>query len=94
MTVQARRRIGIVVCALLAGASLVYGVIELMEGWLRLGGSYVAYAGLFGVSAVLLWRRPGWRRAGVAFGLFILYVVVLYIVVVEVHNHGTWPFSV
>jgi hypothetical protein len=93
VTVQARRRIGIVVCAVLAAASLVYGVIELTEGWLRLGGSYLAYAGLFGVSAVLFRRRPGWRRAGVAFGLLILYVVVLYIVLVAVHNHGRWPFS-
>lgn len=94
MTVQGRRWIGIVVCAVLAVASLVYGVIDLSEGWLRGGGSYLAYAGLFGVSAVLLWRRPGWRRAGVASGLLIVYFVVLYIVLAEVHNHGTWPFSV
>jgi hypothetical protein len=92
--VQARRWIGLAVCAVLAVASLVYGVIGLTEGSLRLGGSYLAYAGLLGVSAVLLWRRPGWKRAGVACGLLIVYFVVLYIVLAEVHNHGTWPFSV
>jgi hypothetical protein len=49
---------------------------------------------LFGVSAVLLWRRVGWRRAGVVFGLLMLGFVVLYIVLVEVHSGGKWPFSV
>jgi hypothetical protein len=86
---------GVTVCAGIAVASLVYGVIDLEEGWgLGRGGSYLGWAGLFGVSAVLLWRRPGWRRTVVAIGLLILYFVVLYLVLVEVHNHGTWPFSV
>jgi hypothetical protein len=48
----------------------------------------LAWAGLFGVSAVLLWRRPGWRRTSVAFGLLVLGVVVLYIVLVELRMHG------
>ena len=74
--------------------SLVYGVIDLTEGWLGRGGSNLASSGLFGVSAVLLWLRAGWRRAGVASGLLILYFVVLYIVLAELHTHGTWPFSV
>jgi hypothetical protein len=49
---------------------------------------------LLGVSAFLLWRRGGWRRAGVAFGLLMLGLVVLYIVLVELHSGGEWPFSV
>ena len=74
--------------------TLAYGVIYLAKGWLGVGGSNLAWAGLFGVSAVLLWRGVNWRRVGLAFGLLILYIVVLYIVLAEVHNNGTWPFSV
>ena len=85
---------GITVCAVIAVFALVYGVIELTEGLLRVGGSNLGWAGLFSVSALLLWRRPGWRRTGLAIGLLILYFVVLYLVLVEVHNHGEWPFSV
>jgi hypothetical protein len=94
VTVQALRWIGITACAVLAGVSLIYGVIYLTEGRLGHGGSNLAFAGLFGVSAVLLWRRAGWRRTGLACGLLILYFFVLYIVLAEVHNDGTWPFSV
>ena len=74
-----RRQTGITVCAVLAVVSLVYAVIGLTEDWVRGFGSTLALAGLFGVSAVLLWRRPGWRRTGVAFGLLILGIVALYI---------------
>jgi hypothetical protein len=43
---------------------------------------------LFGVSAVLLWRRVGWRRASVVYGLLMLGFVVEYIVLVEVESGG------
>jgi hypothetical protein len=73
---------------------LVYGIVYLTEGTYGPGGSNLGWAGLFGVSAYLLWRRGGWRRAGVAFGLLILGLGVLYIVLVELHSGGEWPFSV
>jgi hypothetical protein len=78
----------------LAGVGLVYGIVYLTEGAYGAGGSRLGWAGLFGVSAFLLWRRGGWRCAGVAFGLLILGLVVLYIVLVELHSGGEWPFSV
>ena len=73
---------------------LVYGIVYLTEGSYGAGGSSLGWAGLFGVSAFLLWRRGGWRRAGMAFGLLMLGLVVLYIVLVELHSGGEWPFSV
>jgi hypothetical protein len=73
---------------------LVYGIVYLTEGAYGAGGSNLGWAGLLGVSAFLLWRRGGWRRAGVAFGLLMLGLVVLYIVLVELHSGGEWPFSV
>jgi hypothetical protein len=73
---------------------LVFGIVYLTEGAYGAGGSNLAWAGLFGVSAFLLWRRGGWRRAGVAFGLLVLGLVVLYFVLVELRSGGTWPFSV
>jgi hypothetical protein len=82
------RQTGITVCALVAAASLVYGVIELANGSGRVGGSYLAWAGLFGVSAELMRSRAGWRRVGAYFGLLMLGVVVLYVVLVELHAHG------
>lgn len=85
---QPLRWTGVTVCAALALVSLVYAVIDLTEDWAGGFGSRLAWAGLFGVSAVLLWRRAGWRRVGVAFGLLMLGVVVLYIVLVELHMHG------
>jgi hypothetical protein len=42
----------------------------------------------FAVSAVLLRRRVGWRRAGGALGMLMLGLVVLYIVLVELHSQG------
>lgn len=84
------RSIGTAVCAALAGISLAYGIVALTEGYARGTGSNLAFAGLFGVSAVLLWRRAGWRCAGVAFGLLMVALVVLYIVLVELHTHRVW----
>ena len=85
---------GFTVCAVLAVVGLVYGIVYLTEAAYGPGGSNLAWAGLFGVSAFLLWHRGGWRRAGVAFGLLILGLVLLYIVLVELHSGGKWPFSV
>lgn len=85
---QPLRWAGITICAALAAVSLVYAVIYLTESSAGPFGSNLAFAGLFGVSAVLLWRRPGWRRTGIAFGLLILGVFVLYIVLVELRKHG------
>jgi hypothetical protein len=84
---QTLRRTGIIICAALAVLSLVFAVIDLAQDWARGFGSNLAWMGLFGVSAVVLWRHPGWRRTGVAFGLLILGIVVLYIVLVELHSH-------
>lgn len=86
--VQALRWTGITICAALAMYSLVYAIIDLTKDWAGGFGSNTAWTGLFGVSAVLLWRRPGWRRTGAAFGLLILGIVVLYIVLVELRHHG------
>jgi hypothetical protein len=87
--VQTLRWTGITVCAALAGISFVYGIIYLTEDWpSRAAVSNLGWAALFGVSAVLLWRRVGWRRAGVAFGLLMLVYVVAFIVLVELHTHG------
>jgi hypothetical protein len=82
------RGIGTTVCAVLAAFFLVFGVIALTRDWARAIGSNFGLAAVFGVSAVLLWRRPGWRRVGVAFGLLILGLLVLYLVLVELHAHG------
>jgi hypothetical protein len=84
---------GFTACAALAVVSLVYAVIALTEDWVGGFGGRLAWAGLFGVSAVLLWRRAGWRRVGVAFGLLMLGIVVLYVVLVEWQSGGEWPFS-
>jgi hypothetical protein len=40
---------GVTICAAIAVAALVYGVIDLTEGSLRPGGSYLGWAGLFSV---------------------------------------------
>ena len=87
---------GITVCAAIAGISLVYGIVYLTEGQGATRGvvSNLGWAALFGLSAVLLWRRVGWRRSGLAFGLLILVFVVAYLVLVELRSGGTWPFSV
>jgi hypothetical protein len=85
---QPLRWTGVTVCAVLAVFGLVYAVIDVTKDWAGGFGRNLAVAGLFGVSAVLLWRRPGWRRTGVAFGLLILGVFVLYVVLVELHAHG------
>ena len=78
----------------IAVVGFVYGIVYLTEGATGAGGSNLGWAGLFGVSAFLLWRRGGWRRAGVALGLLMLGLVVLYIVLVELRSGGKWPFSV
>jgi hypothetical protein len=85
---QPLRWTGVTVCAALAVVSLVYAVTALSEDWAGGFGSRLAWAGLFGVSAVLLWRHAGWKRVGVAFGLLMLGVFVLYIVLVELRTHG------
>lgn len=85
---QPLRWTGVAVCGALAVLSFVYAVIALTEDWARGLGAWLAEAGFFGVSAVLLWRSPGWRRTAVAFGLLILGVAVLYVVLVELHSHG------
>ena len=85
---RALRWTGITVCAVLAVVSLVYALIGLaQDGGARFGWGLV-WAGLFGVSAVLLWRRAGRRRAAVAFGLWVLGSVALYVVIVELHMRG------
>ena len=83
-----RRWAGATVCAALAVVGLVYGIIYLTEGSTRGVVSNWAWATLFGVSAVLLWRRVGSRRVGVVFGLLMLGFVALYIVLVELRTHG------
>ena len=85
---QPLRWTGVTVCAALAVVSLVYAVTALSEDWAGGFGARLAWAGLFGVSAVLLWRHAGWKRVGVAFGLLMLGVFVLYIVLVELRTHG------
>jgi hypothetical protein len=85
---QTLRWTGITVCAALAGISPVYGVIYVTEDWPSRGAvANLGWAALFGVSAVLLWRRVGWRRAGVVFGLMLVYVAAA-IVLIELHAHG------
>jgi hypothetical protein len=81
-------------CAVLAVLAFVYGIVFLTEGFTRGFISDWGWAALFGVSALLLWRRAGWRRAAVVFGLLMLGFVVLYIVLVEYYSGGKWPFSV
>ena len=71
----------------------VGGIVLLTEGDTPGVVSDWGWATLFGVSAVLLWRRVGWRCAGVVFGLLMLGFVVECIVLVEVRSGGTWPFS-
>jgi hypothetical protein len=88
------RWVAVAACAVLAVVSFVGGLVFLTEGATRGFVSDWGWAALFGVSAVLLWRRVGWRRAGVVFGLLMLGFVVLYIVLVELHSGGKWPFSV
>jgi hypothetical protein len=85
---QPLRWTGVTVFAALAVVSLVYAVIDLTEEWAAGFGSGLAWAGLFGVSAFLLWRRAGWRRVGLAFGLLMLGIVVLYLVLVQLKMHG------
>jgi hypothetical protein len=86
--VQALRWTGIATCAVLAGLSLVFGIVDLTRGWAGGTASKLGWAVLLGVSASLLWRRPGWRRAGAVFGLLILGFVVAWFVLVELHTHG------
>lgn len=73
--------------------AFVYGIVFLTEGATRDVVSDWAWAALFGVSAALLWRGVGWRRAGAVFRLLMLAFVVLYVVLVELHSGGKWPFS-
>ncbi len=65
----------------------MYAVIDLAESEASglLGNSA---AGLFGLSAGVLWRRSGRKRTGMAFGLLILGIVTLYVVLVEFRAHG------
>jgi hypothetical protein len=85
---QTLRRTAITVCALLAVFFLVYGIIALTEDYAKGIASNFGFAAVFGISGVLLWRRPGWRRVVLAFGLLVLALVVLYIVLVELRHHG------
>jgi hypothetical protein len=85
---QTLRLTGAIVCAALAVASLAYAIIALTRDWAAGLGWYLVYAGLLGVSAVLLWRRPGWRHTGVAIGLWVVGSVALYVVIVELYGHG------
>lgn len=91
---QPLRWTGITVCAVLAMVTLVYGIVYLTEGWAGGGGSNLAWAALFGGSTLLLWRRGGWRLAFKILAVVVGLVVVLYIVAVELHSGGRWPFSV
>ncbi len=79
---------GIIVCAAIAVFDFVGAVIDLTENWAGGFGRSLAITGFFGLSAVLLWRRPGWKRAGMAFGLLILGIVVLYVVLIKLRAHG------
>jgi hypothetical protein len=86
---QALRWTGIIFCAAIATASLVYGTVSrITEGWSRLVISDWGWAVLFGVAAVLLWRRVGPRHAIVVYGLLMLGFVGVYFVLVELHAHG------
>jgi hypothetical protein len=82
---------GFTACAVLAVLGVVGGIVFLTEGSTRGVVSDWGWATLFGVSAVLLWRRVGWRRAGVVFGLLMLGFVAVYFVLVELQNN--WPIS-
>lgn len=84
---------GFAACVVLAVVGLVFGIVYLTEGATRGVVSNWAWAALFGVSAVLLWRRVGWSRAGAVYGLLMVGFVVLYIVLAELHSGGKWPFS-
>lgn len=85
---HALRWTGIIVFAILAVATLVSAVIALAEDRARIFGWSMVEAGLLGILAVVLWRRPGGKRTGVAFGLWVLASVALYLVLFELHYHG------
>lgn len=62
---QTMRWIGIAACAALAVLGLVYGIIDLTEGWTNGAVSEWAWAALFGGFAGVLWRRGGLRWTGI-----------------------------
>ena len=46
-------------------AGIVYGIIDLTEGWTRGTAAEWAWAALFGGFAAVLWRRGGLRWTGI-----------------------------
>lgn len=59
------RWVGVTTFAVLAVVGLVFGIIDLTEGWAKGAASGWAWAALFGGFAGVLWRRGGPRWTGI-----------------------------
>lgn len=59
------RWVGVAAFAVLAVIGLVFGIIDLTEGWAKGAASGWAWAVLFGGFAGVLWRRGGLRWTGI-----------------------------